>query len=617
MARIDSGSSASSSAASQAAAAAAAKQAAAAAVKKAAADAAKKAAADAAKRKDGFEKKHLGKLDKHHVGGKSADLQKLAAGKGTTSRNADGSTATSLEVTKKGTSTRQDLTTERNKFTGETKLKFESTATTQASKTNSRETKHTFEAATDLLGRTTSTQSKEVSLQKGHTTTVDSRATATDEYGNKKVTTGLSTAVEKNGVTATDGKSTTRGAFGTRQSVSEKKLETFKGTGTIEEMKKGDTLSSTSSKSTTGTDFALSHSREFADGTFTLKDSADWKKNSFNKQGSKEKSWQLKDAKTPDTGFTQQKTTGVQGATDKVKLAGDALGAAGLKKEWKGKEWDTAKLGELGDEKTHFVGTKRGTSGASSVSVGANGVDAKFKREASAGAYAQHNTSVEGSHGKASSQAGARLEAKAGVDAAGKLNLNGLDASAGARVGVSAEASLKGAVETKSVKFAGVDLKAGAEGTVKASAVAAAEARGSVKFTRNPPAAIIEGSAGASAVVKAEAEVKVSAGPFALRASGYGSAGAEAKASGVLGYDHGKLKIGGSLGAAVGLGLGGAVNVEVDVKQIGDMAKHAADQNGDGKLGLDDVSAGAKHLGHAAASAVSSAAKTARSWLPW
>ena len=42
-----------------------------------------------------------------------------------------------------------------------------------------------------------------------------------------------------------------------------------------------------------------------------------------------------------------------------------------------------------------------------------------------------------------------------------------------------------------------------------------------------------------------------------MKASGYASAGAEATASGVIGYEDGKLKLGGSLGA-------GALNARAD-----------------------------------------------------
>lgn len=643
MARIDSaGSNAAALAAKQAAAeraAAARKAAAEAAKKKAAAEAAKKKAAEAAKRKDGFDpKKHLAKLDKHYVGGKSGDLSKLANGKGTSKLNHDGSTSTSHETSKKNTTTKQELTTSRNKLTGEAKLKFESTASTKTSATGSRETKHKFESQTDLLRRTTSTQSKDVTIKKGDTTTVDSRSTATDAWGNKKVTVGQSKATEHNGVTTTDAHATTKGAFNTKQTVDTHTVATFKGTGSAEEMKKGDTNTTVTNKSTKGSEFALSHSKEFADGKFTLKDSADWKKQSFNKETGKEKEWKLRDVPKGDSGFTQQKTTGVQGKLDKATKVGDALGAMGVQKTLvETPKFDNAKLGDLENEKYSFAGKKVGTSGETKVTVGADGVNAVYKREASAGLYAQHNDSVTGAHGTASYQAGAKLEAKAGVDAKGKLNLNGLDASANARVGVTAEASIKGKLESNSLgTIGGKEIKVGLEGSAKVAAEAEAHVDGKVKITRNPPSAIVEGSAGASAVVKAEAEVKASAGPFSVKASGYASAGAEAKASGVLGYSDGKLKIGGSLGAAVGLGLGGSVNVEVDVKQIGEMAKNTADINHDGKLDIHDATAAARkvvgdkavdtakaavhtvaNVASSAVSTVSSAAKTVSSWFGW
>jgi hypothetical protein len=135
--------------------------------------------------------------------------------------------------------------------------------------------------------------------------------------------------------------------------------------------------------------------------------------------------------------------------------------------------------------------------------------------------------------------------------------------------------------------------------------------------TRNPPTAIAEGTVGASAVAKVEGEVKASAGPFSVKASAYASAGAEAKASGVVGYEDGKIKLGGSLGAAVGLGAGGSATVEVDVKQIGQMAKNTADVNHDGKLDLNDAKAAAKGVKdtvvHAAATTVNAVKDTAKS----
>lgn len=590
-------------AAARAAAAAAAKKAAEAAAKKAAAEAAKKKAAEAAKRKDGFEGKHLAKLSKGLSKTKAGELARLNA-KGTSVTNKDGSVTHSVEKDRKGTQLKQELTTTRNKFTGESKLKFEQTRTT-----GDKEIKNTITAEKDFFGRTTSSQARETKIKNGELTSTTSRQVDTDKYGGQKITNGKSTAVEANGVTTTDSSATTKGRFDTRQTVVEKKTEAFTGTGSAEAMKKGDRLTTTTSKSTTGTDFSLSSSKEFKDGTFTLKDSADWKKNSFNKEVGKEKQFQLRDpGPKADKGFTQQDKSS---KLDKAQKVGDMLGAAGLKKTvWEEKKWDTT--GKPEENSTPmFVGSRVGTRGEGSLTVGANGVDGKFKREAVAGLYAERKGEVEGDHGKASYQAQAKIEAKATFDASGKLNANGLDLRVGAKVGVSAEASVNGKLETKPVKFAGVDLTAGVEGNAKVSAELSAEATGKATITRNPPTAILEGKAGASAVVKAEADVKVSAGPFAVKASGYASAGAEATASGVIGYQDGKLKIGGSLGAALGVGLGGSVAVEVDVKQIGQMAKNTADINHDGKLDIHDATAAArKVVGDRAVNTAKAAVKT-------
>ena len=160
------------------------------------------------------------------------------------------------------------------------------------------------------------------------------------------------------------------------------------------------------------------------------------------------------------------------------------------------------------------------------------------------------------------------------------------------------EAEITARAQTQSVTFLGTELNAGVEGHAKVTAEAKAEATGTVKITRNPPTAIARGTAGASAVAKAEGEIKLSAGPFSVVGSAYASAGAEARASGVIGYEDGKFKIGGSAGAALGLGAGAGVTVEIDVRQIGQMAKNAADVNHDGKLDLHDATAAVSKTAH-------------------
>lgn len=148
-------------------------------------------------------------------------------------------------------------------------------------------------------------------------------------------------------------------------------------------------------------------------------------------------------------------------------------------------------------------------------------------------------------------------------------------------------------------------------------AEAVAEATGTVAIKRNPPTAIARGTAGASAVAKAEAEVKLSAGPFSVVGNAYASAGAEARASGVIGYEDGKLKLGGSVGAALGLGAGAGVTVEVDVRQIGEAAKGLADVNHDGKLDYRDVGAAAHKVADVAHHAVDTVHESARKVARW
>lgn len=554
-----------------------------------------------AKRKDSFKPgKATPKLVKNYTGDKKKDLGSLVGGKGTSKLNRDGSQTTEREAKTKNGSVKQSVTT--SKSLGTSKLKFESEAT----KSNGNiTTKHGYEATRDAFGRSSSSQSRETSVKLGNTTTTNGRTTATDFLGNKSVTKSSATAVVDGNTTTTNGTSTTTGAFNTSQTTDEKKVS----------VKRSETsTSSRTDKTTTGSEFKASSGTELKNGKFTVTNSADWKSGSSREVGA-QRDWKLKEPSGDDGFKGPDKLARGQKAGDLVsEMFGDRV-----KVEVKGQKIDTDNFKELEDFK--FVGTKAGITGDSGLSLSPSGAEAKFSRAATAGAYAQSSGKVEGDHGTASYKAEAKVEAKASFDASAKLNANGLDAKVGAKVGVSAEASVNGKLETKPVKFAGVDLTAGVEGNAKVSAELSAEATGTAKITRDPPTALLEGKAGASAVAKAEADVKVSAGPFAVKASGYASAGAEATASGVIGYEDGKLKLGGSLGAALGVGLGGSVNVEVDVKQIGDMAVNtakaagkaahdAADVDGDGKLTLKDVSAAKQAVVKNVSNAASSAAKT-------
>lgn len=197
----------------------------------------------------------------------------------------------------------------------------------------------------------------------------------------------------------------------------------------------------------------------------------------------------------------------------------------------------------------------------------------------SAGAYAERRGSTAGRYGTASYKASAKAEARAEISANSKLNLNGLNAKGKAYAGLTAEASLTGSLVTKPYNLAGVSMTAGVEATGKLSATAGLDARGQMQVTSYPPTAIVRGSARASAVAKVKGTITGRLGPVGVTANGYLSAGAEAKTSGIAGYQDGTLKLGASTGAAAGVGAGCGLQVEVDCS-----GKPASSKPASGKL---------------------------------
>jgi hypothetical protein len=532
--------------------------------------------------KDGFDK---GARGQQHL----TNANKLASNPNVTSKtNRDGSITKTREQKGGNASLTQELTTREKKGLLDTrKFKYESTA-----KAGTRETKTSYSGSTDAFGRSDTAYSRSTKKTIG----------SLDAGGALEIsrTTGSTTnrvgklALEKNtdtvAVKLTTGKSDTNN---TARSVSRSVTTDNRGNTLVTEERStkvtnGNVSTTSEVKRTNGSSVNVTNSADLKDGKYVVGTSVDKKSGktvdaSWNKE---------KELSKQDKGFSQV----ADDKLSKAQKAGDLLAAAGLKKDLVKEKNDTLhsmdfKPGESG--KKTFVGADSGVRKETQLSVGADGVTGNFKREAVAGLYAQSAGKTTGRYGEASYNAEAKLEAKASVSAKGKLDSNGLDATAGARASASAEASISGKATTRPVKIAGVEMTAGVEGKARVSAEATAEATGKVKVTRNPPTAIAEGTVGVSAVAKAEVEARVSAGPFAVRASGYASAGAEAKATGIIGYENGELRIGGSAGAALGVGLGGSVQVEVDVKQTGDAAVHttkaagkavhdAADGNHDG-----------------------------------
>lgn len=493
------------------------------------------------------------------------EVQQLAKSKqAQVSKNADGS------VTRRRTTakTSKELTTSEGKLL-ETTLEYRKRATTR----RGTQSESTFTAKTDMLGRASSEARRETVNAKGDTSVFGH---STDVFGIDKQSTEKTTTRERGEAVETATRSTTRDSRGNRATASDVTRVQEQGKSTV----------TTNQQRAGGTDLTTHSSTTYDHGTFTLRDGADWSKNT-----SVDKSY-LKE--------TEYDATQVLQKADKfTSVVGKVFKALGLEGEWeKALADDLMKTTTLYQGDHGSVSTQVGVTGSQRFAINGDGIQASFDREARAGIYAESSGRAVGRYGEASYEASAQAEAVARVDGHGKIDANGLDAVLNARVAASVQAEITARAQTQSITFAGTELNAAIEGHAKAVAEVSAEATGRVQITRNPPTAIVTGTAGASAVAKVEGEVRVSAGPFSVVGSAYASAGAEARASGILGFQDGKLKIGGSAGAALGLGAGAGVTVEIDVAQIGEMAKHAADVNGDGKLGLDDAAAAVSKSAH-------------------
>lgn len=503
-----------------------------------------------------------------------AEVQRFKNQKaGEVTKNADGS-VTKRRQTAKGS---KELTTREGKL-------LETTTEFRKSSTNKRGTQSdsSFTDHTDMIGRRSTAHQRESVDARG-----DRRASTDthDVFGIDKHVTERNTTRTNGNTTTTSNRTASRDSVGNAATASDVTRVTEDGKSVItrnEQRARGSELTTRSSTS-------------YDDGLFTLSDGADWSKRS-----SVDRSY-LKETEFDSKPFTDK-------ADKAMPWVGKIFRALGLEQEWSGSvSPDRMKETTLVSGAVGSVATRVGIAGDQRLAINADGIQASFNREAKAGIYAEAADRVEGRYGTAEYTARAQAEAKASIDAQGRIDANGLDATVTARAGVSAEAEVTGRAATKSVTVGGVEFNAAADGRAKVAAEAVAEATGTVAIKRNPPTAIARGTAGASAVVKAEAEIKLSAGPFSVTGSAYASAGAEARATGVIGYEDGKLKIGGSAGAALGLGAGAGVTVEIDVRQIGEAAKGLADVNHDGKLDLADVGAAARKVASVATTVASKA----------
>ncbi len=488
-------------------------------------------------------------------------------------KNADGSVTRRRETSK----TSKEVTTR------EGKLLENTTEFTKRSTRGSSQSESTFTAKTDMIGRKSAESRRETVNAKGDVSVFTKGA---DVFGVQKQGTEKTTERLKGETRESAVRTTSKDSVG----------NSFKSSDVtrVTDSNEGKTVVTTNDKRAKGSDLTTRSSTTYEDGKFSISDGADWSKtNSFDKSYLKE------------TEVDPAKTEKFLEKTDKVTgWVGKIFKALGLEGQWeKSLSEDLMKTSSIYESDRAQVTTQVGVAGSQRFEIDGDGMRASYDREAKAGVYAHAHDAVTGKYGQAEYTADAAAEAYARFNAKGQIDANGLDATVNAKVGVAVQAEITGRAQSNAAHWMGTDLYVAAEGHAKVAAEASAEVTGQVKITRNPPTAIAQGTAGASAVAKAEADVKLSAGPFSVVANVYGSAGAEARATGIIGYQDGKFKIGGSVGAALGLGAGGGATVEVDVRQIGQMAKNAADVNNDGKLDIHDATA-----------AVSKGAKKVASW---
>jgi hypothetical protein len=548
------------------------------------------------------------------------EIKKLAGSESAEVKKNRDDSETRTRKTQNERATRERQLTQQRGLLREEQTRF--TDSTTRTQENGNVNKHTVtsKSETDFLGRQTSSVARETSRtrglvdsESGQTKTTTTRTTATDPLGIEKTTESRTNTVtqgadDKNNVARSTTTSTTTDSRGNSQSSQETKSVNTDGKTTVTRTR----------KTTDGSSLTTQSTGEFRDDKFTVGQQATFTNGtSVNKSISREREFQ---ADRQDKGFTQQRNDPVK----RLQTAGDVAAALGARQ--------TVAKGEIPKDAMHedawrksentFVGTRNGIAGKYEVTRGLDGFKAKGNFDASAGFHAEKKTpDIE--KGQAGFQGGAnfKTEVAARAKGSGTINTNGVDASGNAKIGGTTELSLTGRAQSSSVNIGGVDMNAAVDASLKGSATLGAEVNGKFKATRSPPEFVAEGSMGGSAVLKAEGEGSFSAGPFSVKGNIYGSLGAEGKLGGSIGFENGKLKLSANMGAALGIGAGGGMSMEVDVAQIGQVARNTAlrvgDANGDGRLGLDDARAMATNAANTARDTVNRAASTVKGWFGW
>lgn len=488
----------------------------------------------------------------------------------TTTTSKDGATTTKRRDTAK---TSRSLTEKKGK------LLERSSEYTRSSTRGKTQSEATFTDAADMLGRRSQRETHESVDARGDVT---SRLDTHDVFGIDRSQTDRQTVRINGNSTVSSNTSASRDSLGNARSSSDVTTVTVD----------GKTTTTSNRQQASGSDLQTRSATTYEGGTFRIADGADYSRGS---------SWGRSTMRE-----TEADASRYTNAFDKASpIFGKIWKALGLEAHGESTvPADQMHTTSLYSSEHGSVQTNLGISGGQSYDVDGDGIRGSFSRQATAGIRADYSNSVEGEYGRASIDAHASAEATAYVDANGSITANGLDAQVRAGVKVSVEAEATARAETNSISIGGVPMNASAELHARAVAEAKAEVTGQATITRDPPTAILQGTAGASAVVRADADITLSAGPFSFTGDAYVSAGAEATASGIIGYQDGHLKIGGSLGAALGVGAGVGGTLDINVGQIADAAKGLADLDGDGQLGFGDLVAGAEGLFHLGESAL-------------
>ncbi|MBS1149219.1 MAG: uncharacterized protein H6Q89_917, partial [Myxococcaceae bacterium] len=350
-------------------------------------------------------------------------------------RNADGSVTRRRDTAK----TSKELTTRSGKLL-ESSLEYRKSTHTARGDGESQ-----FVKNTDLLGRESTQAQSEFTNNAG---VITQRVRGTDVYGVEKQGKTTTKTVARGATTESSIRSSSKDSRGNAHRASDVTRVTEQGKSTV----------TTTEKRASGSELTTRSSATYEDEKFTLSGGGDWFKET-----------RVDKSKLTETDYDP---TRVLEKTDLVtEWVGKIFKGLGLEQQWKSELASSLMKERLLVSGDHgSVSTRYGVSGGQELTIDGDGVRGRFNREAKAGIYAESHGAVEGRYGSASYDARAKAEAVASIDAQGKIDANGLDATVTARVGASIEAEITGRAQTKSVQIGGVEVNAAVEGHARASA---------------------------------------------------------------------------------------------------------------------------------------------------